>query len=139
HLSEKGFYDVIDLSEKPIAATHSNAWFIHQHPRNLKDEQINSLAAKRGVIGINFYPPFLTKGQAGMKDIVRHIEYIAGLAGTDVIGLGSDFDGIEETPADVEGPQDYERILNALLQLNYSEDDVRKIASGNYKRLLREV
>ncbi|NLB42748.1 MAG: membrane dipeptidase, partial [Clostridiales bacterium] len=59
--------------------------------------------------------------------------------GVDIIGIGADFDGIEETPTDIQGPQDYDKIINALLQLNYSEGDVRKIAFENYKRLINEV
>jgi membrane dipeptidase len=139
HISEEGFYDVIEASSKPIAATHSNAWSVRPHPRNLKDEQITLLADKGGVIGINFYPVFLSDRKAGLYDIIRHIEHIAGLAGIDVIGFGSDFDGIEETPEEVNGPQAFEKIINALLKLNYKEEDVLKIAYKNYTRLLRDV
>jgi len=139
HLSEKGFYDVMETSTKPIAATHSNAWSIHPHPRNLKDEQIMLLAKNKGVMGINFYPPFLTDQKADLSHIIRHIDYVAGLAGTDVLGFGSDFDGIEETPENVNGPEVYNSIIETLLKLNYKEDDIKKIAYGNYKRLLYSV
>lgn len=139
HLSDKGFYDVLETTKSPVAATHSNAWSIHPHPRNLKDEQIQLLAENRGVIGINFYPPFLSDNEASLGDIIRHIEHIAALAGIDVIGFGADFDGIEERPADIKGPQHYDKIINALLQLNYSEADVKKIAFENYERLLVEI
>jgi membrane dipeptidase len=139
HLSEKGFYDVMEISEKPIAASHSNAWSICRHPRNLKDDQIRLLHQKKGVMGMNFYPPFLSKEAANMGDIIKHIEYIAALAGTDVIGFGSDFDGIEETPAGITGPEDYVSIIEELLKLNYKEEEIRKMAGGNYLRLLKEI
>ncbi|NLC43270.1 MAG: membrane dipeptidase [Clostridiales bacterium] len=139
HLTEKGFYDVLEVSERPIAATHSNAWSIQSHLRNLKDKQIRLLAEQRGIVGINFYPPFLSQGPTSVSDIIKHIEYISALVGVDVIGFGADFDGIGETPTDIKGPQDYDKIINALLQLNYSEDDVKKIAFENYKRFISEV
>ena len=139
HLSEKGFYDVLEATKRPIAATHSNAWSIQPHPRNLKDEQIKLLAEHRGIMGINFYPPFLSKDAASLSDILRHIEYVAALVGVDIIGFGADFDGIEKTPIDIKGPQHYDKIINALLQLNYSENNVRKIAFENYNRLINEV
>ncbi len=139
HLSEEGFYSVLEVSKKPISATHSNAWSIHPHPRNLRDKQIEVLAKTRGVIGINFYPPFLSDQNADLNDIIRHIEHIAALAGTDVIGFGSDFDGIDKTPDEINGPQDYEKIINALLKLNYSEEDIKKITYQNYIRLLQSV
>ncbi|WZL78094.1 dipeptidase [Eubacteriales bacterium mix99] len=139
HLSERGFHDVMEVSEKPIAATHSNAWSVCRHPRNLKDDQIKLLAQRKGVMGMNFYPSFLSSGGAGLSDIIHHIEYIAALAGIDVIGFGSDFDGIGETPEGIPGPEGYGGIINELLKLNYREEDVRKIACGNYLRLLREI
>jgi len=139
HISEKGFYDVIEASVKPIAATHSNAWSVHPHPRNLKDEQIKLLAIQNGVIGMNFYPPFLAGQEANLSHIIKHIDYIAGLAGIEVIGFGSDFDGIEKTPEDIRGPEDFYSIINELLKLNYKEEDIRKIANGNYERLLNCV
>lgn len=139
HLSEKGFYSVMETSKQPIAATHSNAWSVQPHPRNLKDEQIKSLSKTGGVMGINFYPAFLSGQHADLYDIIRHIEYIIDLAGMDVIGFGSDFDGIDHTPKGISGPQDFEKIINALLQRNYREEDVKKIAYKNYLRLLKNV
>ena len=90
-------------------------------------------------MGINFYPPFLSNQKADVNDIIRHIEHIAGLAGTDVIGFGSDFDGIDETLDEIQGPQDYDKIINALLKLNYREEDINKISYKNYNRLLESV
>ena len=139
HLSEKGFYDVLEISSKPLAATHSNAWTLCRHPRNLKDNQIKQIAERKGVIGINFYPDFLSTASASSTDIIRHIEYIASLAGIDVIGFGSDFDGIEKTPEDIGGPEGFDIIINKLLKLNYKEEEIAKIANGNYLRLLKDI
>lgn len=139
HLSEKGFYDVLEASTKPVAATHSNAFAVCRHPRNLKDEQILALASKGGVIGINFYPEFLAEGRAGIKDIIRHIEYLASLAGTNVIGFGSDFDGIDHLPDLIPGPEGFSLIINELLRLNYKEEDVRKIAYKNFLNLIKTI
>lgn len=139
HLSERGFYDVMEYSLKPIAATHSNAWSVYQHPRNLKDEQIREISRNKGVIGINFYPSFLAREKANSDDIIRHIEYIAALGGIDIIGFGTDFDGIEEVPEDINGPENLGIIVNKLLRLNYKEDDIKKITCNNYMRLLKEV
>jgi len=139
HISEEGFYSVLEASKKPIAATHSNAWSICPHPRNLKDDQIMCLAKNGGVVGINFYPPFLSTQHADTNAIIKHIEHVATIAGIDVLGFGSDFDGIDLTPTDIKGPQDYEKIINALLKLNYKEEDVKKIAYKNYLRILKKV
>lgn len=111
-----------------------------KHPRNLNDAQIKAIARKKGIIGINFYPEFLTtEKKVYRKDIIRHIDYIASLVGIDILGFGSDFDGIEITPEDIRGPEAFELIINDLLRLNYKEADIKKIAHDNYRRVLKDV
>jgi len=140
HISEKGFWDVIELSESPIIASHSNARAICNHKRNLTDDQIFALVKNRGVMGINFYPPFLTKSKtAALTDIISHIDHIVGLVGCDNIGLGADFDGIETTPTDVCGVEDVEKVINTLAILNYSDSDIKKIAGENSLRVIKTV
>jgi len=140
HISERGFWDVIELTTSPIIASHSNARAICNHKRNLTDDQINALAKNKGVMGINFYPPFLTKSKsAALTDIINHIEHIAGLTGCDYIGFGADFDGIETTPKDVCGVEDVEKVLNTLAALNYSDSDIKKIAGENFLRIIKTV
>jgi len=140
HASEEAFWDVMEVSQQPVIASHSNAKAICPHPRNLNDEQIKAIALKGGVIGINFYPPFLSKrGDAGIADIIRHIEYIGGLAGIDCIAFGSDFDGIKSLPQGIEGPQSFPHIIEELLRLNYSEKDVRKICHNNFLRIMEKI
>lgn len=140
HLSEKGFWDVMETTNSPITASHSNAKKICSHKRNLSDEQILSIKRNNGVIGINLYPVFLNNsGMASIVDVIKHIEHISSLAGFDHIGLGADFDGIESTPADIRGVQDMERIFNELLKLNYPEESVEKLAGQSFLRLFRDV
>lgn len=139
HLSVKGFWDAMEYSEDPIIASHSNAKSLCSHPRNLDDDQILAISKAKGLVGINFYVPFLTEGQGQVDDIIRHIEYLAGLGGIDIVGFGSDFDGIGELPDGIEGPQDFPKIVERLLQLNYSEDDIDKICSGNFLRVIKRV
>lgn len=140
HISEKGFWDVIELSKDPIIASHSNSKTICNHIRNLTDLQIKAIKDNGGVMGINFYPFFLNNTEnASIIDVIKHIEYIASLVGCDHIGIGADFDGIECTPSDIRGVQDTCKIVNELLRLNYTENDVKKIAGGNFLRIINQV
>lgn len=139
HISVKGFWDVIETSGSPIAATHSNAYALRQHPRNLNDAQIKAIVENGGCIGVSIYPEFVTDGACRTADIVRHIEHIMALGGEDNVGLGSDFDGIDRTPDDIRGAEDIYRLAEELLRLGYAETAVRKITSGNFLRLLDEV
>lgn len=140
HLSEGGFWDVLDVTSKPIIASHSNAKKICYHRRNLHDEQIIALSKNGGLMGINFYPPFLTKEkEASLLDITKHIEHIAGLVGCLHIGIGADFDGIETTPTDVRGVQDIDKLINILLKMNYSQEDVENIMGLNFLRVIQKT
>ena len=140
HLSESGFWDVISLSSSPIIASHSNAKKICSHSRNLTDEQLLALKKNGGVTGINLCPYFIVnEGKAEIKHVISHIEHIVGLTGEDTLGLGTDFDGIDETPVGLEGVQSFSDLINELLKLNYSEALVNKIAGENFLRVLKTV
>lgn len=140
HLSEKGFWDVINLTEKPIIVSHSNSKVICNHRRNLTNEQIEAVKSNNGVIGINLYPHFLNdSGIATVFDVIKHIEHIIGIVGPDHIGMGADFDGIECIPNGIYGIQDIFKIFNELVKLNYSTDIIEKLAGKNFMRVIKEV
>lgn len=140
HASDAAFEDVMSVAEKPITASHSNSRRLCSHRRNLTDKQIKDIANRGGVIGINFYPPFLNNtGNAHLMDIIRHIEYFSALVGPKHIGFGSDFDGIDDPPDGIRGVEDLGKIIDLLLRLNYSEADVLSIASGNFLSLMKQI
>lgn len=138
HISDAGFRDVIELSSKPVIASHSDSRTLCPHPRNLTDDMFAALIQKGGVAGINFCTGFLG-GSADVAQIIRHIEHFASLGGIKNIGLGSDFDGIQELPGGIEGAQSMYKIIDALLKLNYTEEQAEGIASGNFRRVFEEV
>lgn len=140
HLNERGFYDCIELSGKPIIASHSCSYTLCSHKRNLKDEQFKALIKNKGVCGINFCIDFLNEnGRADIEDVVRHIEYFCSLGGEKNIGLGSDFDGIPALPFGLSSNKDIYLILNELLKLNYNEENVKNIAFYNFYNLFFEI
>ncbi len=140
HLSEKSFWDVMEMTKAPIIASHSNSKVICSHPRNLDDAQLMAIKSNNGVAGINLYPYFLNNaGTAAMEDIIKHIEHISGITGEDHIGLGADFDGVECLPEGINGIQDMGKIIDRLLALNYSQRFIDKFTSGNFLRVIREV
>lgn len=96
HLSDAGFYQVLENTKKPFVASHSNARTVCGHVRNLTDDMIKKLADRGGVMGMNFYPGFLedTIDEGRIASIVKHMKHVANVGGYECIGLGSDFDGI---------------------------------------------
>ncbi|HHU63550.1 MAG TPA: membrane dipeptidase [Clostridiales bacterium] len=140
HISKKGFWDVLEASTQPVIASHSNSSYVHNHKRNLDDDQIKAIASSGGIVGINFYPRFLGNGRVSVLDILKHIDHISLICGNvDCIAFGSDFDGIEQVAEGIENSSHFNNIVEALYKANYSQADIKKICNGNYIRYLKRV
>ncbi|MDE6107455.1 MAG: dipeptidase, partial [Oscillospiraceae bacterium] len=138
HLSDPGFWDVIDLAKKPIIATHSNSRAVCPHTRNLTDEQFKALIKNGGVAGLNMCDEFV--GEAPTVDtLVAHVEHWFSLGGEHNVSLGGDWDGISGMPAGMHGVQDLDKLAERLLHMNYNEDKVRGIFYQNLMRVVKEV
>lgn len=147
HLSDGGFRDVMELSKKPIVASHSCARALTPHQRNLTDDMIKAMATKGGVCGINFCPVFITPDLSAnggwiedskLEDIVRHVMHLYNVGGSDFVAIGTDFDGIGGK-LDIAGPQDMDKLFDALLKKGMNAEDVEKIAYKNAERLIKET
>jgi membrane dipeptidase len=139
HLSDAGFWDLIEISRKPVIASHSCCRALCSHPRNLTDEQIKALADRGGVVGVAFAPDFIHPVKVTVEAVVEHIEHIINLVGVDHVGLGSDFDGIRSTPKGLEDVTCMPNITRVLVERGYTDGDVRKILGENHLRIFREV
>jgi membrane dipeptidase len=139
HTGIKTIEDILEITKNPIVATHSGVRKIKESKRNLYDEQIIDIANSGGVIGVVFYPPFLTTGTADIDDVIQHIDYIKNLVGIDYVAIGSDFDGIESTPIGLEDVSKFPALTLKLLEHGYSQQDVEKILGGNFMRVFEQV
>lgn len=139
HLGQRGFWDVMELSEKPPIASHSNCRAVCDHRRNLGDDQIKALAAAGGVMGMNFYPPFVHENKPTVDILLDHVDHVCGLVGPDHVGLGSDFDGFVDCQPVLANSSRMEEITAGLLGRGYGHTDVGKILGGNWMRVFRKV
>ncbi len=98
HLSEKGFYDLCDTTDFPFIASHSDAYQLNAHVRNLKDEQIKIISNRGGLIGLNFYNKFLGLEKNSLDTITSHAEHMLSLGAENTLALGSDYDGCSIYP-----------------------------------------
>ena len=140
HINEKGFYDVLETTDKPVIASHSDSLSICSHKRNLSDEQFKALIENGGVAGINLCCDFLENGgNASTDSIVKHIDKFMELGGENNIGIGSDFDGIPKLPLGISGNADLYKICDALAARGYTGDQIDKISYGNFERIFRII
>ena len=140
HLNEDGFWDIVNNMDLPPVASHSNARWLCDVPRNLHKEQVQAVIDKGGFIGINFYTNFLTKNEtSNLDDVFRHIDAICEMGGDKILGFGSDFDGIDSWPEGLATPADFPAVIEMLRNHGYKEETIENIAGMNYWRLLKKA
>lgn len=95
HLNDPGFYDLLEVAQKPFLATHSNARAVCGHRRNLTDEMIREMVDRDCLIGLNYFVKFLRdEGRVeSLDDLYRHVSHFLELGAAKNLALGSDFDG----------------------------------------------
>lgn len=138
HVSERGFWDALSISTRPVIAGHSNARAVCNVTRNLTDAQFTALVKQGGGAGINLYPEFLGLGR-DIDAVFAHIEHFMSLGGERAVFLGCDLDGIEQMPKGISGVQDLGRIYEALLRHNYPERLARDIFRNNILRVMEKA
>jgi membrane dipeptidase len=176
HVSADTMRHALKVSKAPVIASHSSAYALAPHPRNVPDDVLKLLARNGGVVMVNFYPGFITAEAAraqkdgvqqyrelkkqypkeaefkvawaqwkkehaipngSVHDVVDHIEHIMKVAGVDHVGLGSDFDGIDMVPRQLEDVSSYPVITQELLNRGHSAEEIRKVLGENILRALR--
>ena len=155
HLNDEGFWDVINISQNPVVASHSNCRSIVDSPRNLSDKQIKAIASTGGVIGINA-ANFLTSyddKDSNIEFLVNHIDHIASLVGVSHVGFGFDLcdklskyepdDGPSPLPRKafdiLKNHKDVISLIHELENRGYTHRDLNKIVGGNFERVFKEV
>jgi membrane dipeptidase len=139
HLNEKGFWDVVRTSDRPIVATHSNAHALCPVSRNLTDDQLRAIRDSNGMVGVNFAVSFLrpdgkNDADTPLQTVVDHVNYLIEHLGEDGVGFGSDFDGAT-MPAQIGDVAGLPRLVEAL-RPHYGEATLKKLGTENWLRIL---
>ncbi|MBC7759596.1 MAG: membrane dipeptidase [Phormidesmis sp. FL-bin-119] len=154
HLTDEGFFQVLDLYNGPIWASHHNVRSIVPNQRQLSDEQIAILIDRGAVIGgmldcwamdIRFIDTVSDPWQLNIKleNLVDHWDHICQIAGNSLhVAIGSDLDGIfgtEQSPWNMDSIADLQKYHDILLKRGYTQQDIENIFSGNWLRFLRKA
>ena len=178
HVSADTMRHTLKITKAPVIASHSSAFALAPHPRNVPDDVLKEVKKNGGVIMVNFYSGFITPEGArlaletmkvyremrkrypneqefktaytawqkehpmptgSIHDVVDHIEHIIKIAGIDHVGIGSDFDGINRWPTQLEDVSCYPYITQELLNRGHGREAIHKILGGNVLRVMREA
>jgi membrane dipeptidase len=159
HATTTTFWDVAKAVDGPFIASHANARSVHDHARNLDDDQLRAIRDAGGLVGVVLYPAYVGLGPVTVDDVVDHIEFVAERIGIDHVGIGADFIdyAIEELMADydrlrrpysaesfrfpdgVETCRSLSQILERMEARGFTADDIRKVASENILNVLTAV
>ena len=145
HINEKGFWDVLETSERPIIATHSNARRLCNHERNLTDQQIKAIGAKGGVIGLNACGDFVDedKTKQDCLHLALHAKYMADLIGVNHIGCGFDFMDFlagfqdDEMLIDMNSCLETNNLVKAFKEVGFTDLEIEDICFNNVYNFVR--
>lgn len=137
HLSEKGFYEVLENYNKPVMVSHANAASLCNHQRNLNDAQLLSLAENGGIVGVTQVNSFIKPGNCTIDDLIDHMVFISDLIWVEHVALGSDFDGSDEII--LPGIEGYLSLQPLLRKRGFNENEIQLILKENALRVINRV
>jgi membrane dipeptidase len=137
HVNRAGFFDALNVATLPQIVSHTGVLGVHEHWRNIDDEQLRAVADRGGCVGIIFSRKYL--GSASIDAVVDHILHVMNVAGAGVPALGSDFDGFVVPPHGLEDISTLPNLTVALSRRGVGTDALEKILGGNVLRVLDSV
>jgi membrane dipeptidase len=140
HLSRRAFDEVLDVYSGPLMNSHSCCQKFVPGERNLADDQLLALARRGGLAAVTFVPKFLvSSGSATSHHVFAHLQHMVEIAGIDAVAIGSDFDGVDQLPTDLQGPQHLSNLVERMQEAGWKETDILKVLGGNWLRVLASV
>jgi membrane dipeptidase len=143
HISRQGFFDALAVHDRsqPVLVTHTGIAGVHEHWRNLTDEQVKAVAALGGTIGIMYQSSFLGDSPLGgrLASIVDHMAHVIRLVGEDHVSLGSDWDGAIMPPRDLPTCLELPRLVEEMLRRGWGAPRIQKVLGGNALRTIEAL
>jgi membrane dipeptidase len=143
HLNAKGFWDVAEISDAPLVATHSNVHALSASSRNLTDDQFAAIRESGGVVGLNYAVGFLRedgrkRADTPLETCVRHLAYMVEHLGEGGVALGSDFDGAL-VPEGIRDAAGLPNLVEAMRQAGFGDALIARICRENWLDVLRRT
>ena len=131
HISDKAFWDIMDVTQAPIVATHSNSRAVCNHSRNLTDDMFRAICQTGGVAGFNQYDAFVGDKPTLDTACDHFIHFMELDPEGKHIALGGDLDGCEALSEGFSGVESYPDLADRLLIRGFSEENLYDIYWNN--------
>lgn len=139
HISDEGFWNIIDITQGPVIATHSNSRTVWDTSRNLTDDMFRAICATGGVAGINLYADFIGNSPT-IDTVCDHIFHFMEMDPEGKhIALGGDLDGCDQLPVDFSGIQDYPKLAERLQERGLTQTTVQDIFWNNAVGVIKDA
>ena len=139
HANPETFWDVLTVATRPVMASHSNAFAVHPHRRNLNDVQLWALAEGGGVVGLNLHGRFLGDRRVTLADVLAHARHVRAVGGPALLALGTDFDGQIRAPGDLRRMGQLPALTAALEADGWGAQETAGVLGHNFVRAMHEV
>ncbi|XP_027870513.1 dipeptidase 1 [Xiphophorus couchianus] len=140
HVPVKVMNQVLDISGAPVIFSHSSAYTICPHKRNVPDDVLNRVNKTGGIVMVNFYNDYVTCSKtANLSDVADHFDHIKKVGGAGIIGFGGDYDGVPRVPEGLEDVSKYPNLVAELLRRGWTDEEVKAALGNNLLRVMREV
>ncbi|ROL41182.1 Dipeptidase 1 [Anabarilius grahami] len=131
---------VLEISEAPVIFSHSSAYSICKHKRNVPDDVLMEVKRKEGIVMVNFYNDYVTcQAVANISDVADHFDHIKKVADASIIGFGGDYDGVTRVPEGLEDVSKYPDLVAELLRRKWTDDEIRDALGRNLIRVFKGV
>lgn len=134
HLNEKSFWEVLEIFRGPVMASHSNSRELVDSPRNLTKRQLHTLRERQAWVGVSFARSHLTThSQSTVDDVMLHLEALREELGTELVGIGTDFDGIlSSLPDRLATISQLPNLWEGLAAVGWDEEEIRAVQGQNF-------
>ena len=150
HVAPSTMRDALEVSQRPVMVSHSGAYAMCQHDRNVPDDVLRTIGERDGVVMVAFVPSFLSEerrawvvdgmhGEAppvGVGHVADHLDHMREVAGVHAVGIGADYDGTDAMPEGLDSVAGYPALFEELERRGWSERELMQLGRDNVLRVV---